>query len=61
MRLIYLALLVLVASYAPLIVVGTLDPSANPIGLGLLAMLGTAVAASLAAWAVLRAILRLHR
>lgn len=60
MRLIYVALAVLAVSYAPLIVVGMLDPSANPIGLGLLSMVGTAVAALLLLWAAARAFRRLY-
>jgi hypothetical protein len=59
MRLVYLAVVVLAASYAPLLVVGALDPTANPIGLGLLAVLGTAVAALVLGWAGLCALWRL--
>lgn len=54
MRVVYVALAVLAASYAPLLVVGMLDPTANPIGLGLLAMAGTALAAVLLVWACVR-------
>jgi hypothetical protein len=58
MRLVGIAMLLMVASYVPLLIVGMLDPHSNPIGLGLLAMLGTAVAALIFGFAVLRAVLR---
>jgi hypothetical protein len=58
MRLVGIAMLLMVASYAPLLIVGMLDPHSNPIGLGLLAMLGTAIAALIFGFAVLRAVRR---
>ena len=61
MRLVYVALIVLAASWAPLMIVGALDPTANPIGLGLFALAGTAVAAGLLVAAVARAVWRLLR
>jgi hypothetical protein len=36
-------ILVLLGSWLPLIAVGVMDPAANPIGLGLLAIAGSAV------------------
>ena len=44
MRLVYAALIMLAVSTAPLLIVGLLDPTANPIGLGLLFMAGSFVA-----------------
>lgn len=44
MRLMIIAVLLLVGSFLPLFIVGTLDPDSNPIGLGLLWMAGSAVA-----------------
>jgi hypothetical protein len=38
-----IGLLILVASWVPLLVIGLLDPSSNPIGLGLLAWAGSLV------------------
>jgi hypothetical protein len=38
-----IGLLILVASWVPLLVVGLLNPSSNPIGLGLLAWAGSLV------------------
>jgi hypothetical protein len=61
MRLVYAALVVLLASYAPLLAIGFMDPSANPIGLGLLAVAGTAAAVLLIVCAALRAIWRAWR
>ena len=61
MRLAALAVILLVASFVPLIVVGLIDPDANPIGLGLLSVLGTLVAGLLLAFAALRALWRLLR
>jgi hypothetical protein len=58
MRLVGIAMLLMVASYVPLLIVGMLDPDSNPIGLGLLAMLGTAIAALIFGFALLRAVLR---
>lgn len=61
MRLVLFALLMPVVAAAPLLVVGLLDPQANPIGLGLLFMAAVAAAPFLLAFAVLRAIwLHLH-
>jgi hypothetical protein len=61
MRLATAALIVLAASWLPLIVVGLADPAANPIGLGLLALAGTVVAAGLLAVAALLGLWRLLR
>jgi hypothetical protein len=47
LRLAFAALVVMVASWGPLFVVGTLDPTVNPIGLGLLGLAGTCLAAVL--------------
>jgi hypothetical protein len=58
MRLVGIAMLLMVASYVPLLIVGMLDPDSNPIGLGLLAMLGTAIAALIFGFALLRAVQR---
>jgi hypothetical protein len=52
-----IGLLILVASWVPLLVVGLLDPNSNPIGLGLLAWGGSLVGIVVAAVGlVLRAI-----
>jgi hypothetical protein len=51
----------LVASWVPIVLVGTLSPDANPIGLGLLAWAGSAVALGLIALGVLAALLRFLR
>jgi hypothetical protein len=56
MRLVVAAIAVLILSFVPLLVVGLLDPSANPIGLGLLSMAGTFVALLLLAIATARAV-----
>jgi hypothetical protein len=61
MRLLYAALAVLLLSFAPLAIVGTFDPAANPIGLGLLFVAGSLVAALLFALAVLQLLWRLWR
>jgi Na+(H+)/acetate symporter ActP len=58
MRLVQAAFAVLVLSAAPLVIVGLHDPEANPIGLGLLFMLGMAVALVLLLLAGLRALRR---
>jgi Na+(H+)/acetate symporter ActP len=58
MRLVALAVVVLVAGFVPLIIVGLMDREANPIGLGLLSVLGTLVAALLLAFAALRGLWR---
>lgn len=58
MRLVIAALAVLILSFVPLLVVGFLDPSANPIGLGLLSVAGTFVALLLLALAMARAVWR---
>jgi hypothetical protein len=58
MRLVVAAIAVLILSFVPLLVVGLLDPSANPIGLGLLSMAGTFVALLLLAIATARAVWR---
>jgi hypothetical protein len=52
MRLVVAAIAVLILSFVPLLVVGFLDPSANPIGLGLLSVAGTFIALLLLAIAV---------
>lgn len=54
MRLVIAALLLPVVAAMPLFVVGTLDPTANPVGLGLLFMAASAAAPFLLAFAVLR-------
>jgi hypothetical protein len=59
MRLFVTGLLVLVGSWLPLMIVGLGDPAANPIGLGLLGMLGTAVATGLLGVATVRRLRRL--
>jgi hypothetical protein len=61
LRLALVAVAVLVASFVPLLVVGFLDPAANPVGLGLLSIAGTFVALLLLAIAVLRAAWRWMR
>jgi hypothetical protein len=61
MRLIAAALIVIVLCWGPLLVVGLLDPRANPIGLGMLAMLGTFVASVLLATAAALALIRALR
>ena len=58
MRLVIAALLVPVLAAIPLLVVGALDPTANPIGLGLLFMAASAVAPVLLAFVLLRALWR---
>ena len=58
MRLVVIALLLPVAAAVPLFVVGTLDPTANPIGLGLLFMAASALAPFLLAFALLRRLWR---
>jgi hypothetical protein len=50
-----IALLLPVLAAAPLVVVGLLDPTANPIGLGLLFMAAVAIAPVLLLLAALRA------
>jgi hypothetical protein len=57
-RLVRAAVVILVLSFAPLVAVGLLDPSANPIGLGLLSVVGTLVAAAVLAFAALRVVWR---
>jgi Na+(H+)/acetate symporter ActP len=58
MRLVRAAFALLVLSAAPLLIVGLRDPEANPIGLGLLFMLGMAVALVLLLLASLRSLRR---
>jgi hypothetical protein len=58
MRLVIAALLLPALAALPLPVVGTLDPTANPIGLGLLFMAASAVAPFLLVFALLRALWR---
>ena len=58
MRLVVVALLLPVVAAVPLFVVGTLDPTANPVGLGLLFMAGSAAAPFLLAFALLRLLWR---
>jgi hypothetical protein len=55
LRLVLLALLLPVLAALPLLLVGLLDPAANPIGLGLLFMAGVAIAAVLLLVAAVRA------
>ena len=59
MRLAYAALAVLALSFAPLLIVAALDPSSNPVGLGLLSVAGTFAAAVLLACAAVRGLWRL--
>lgn len=61
MRLVLAAIVVMLVSWGPLFVVGTLDPTANPVGLGLLGLAGTCVATALLAAAVILAIWKLLR
>ena len=56
MRPVYAALILLALTTAPLFIVGLVDPDSNPIGLGLLFVLGTPVALALLTLAVLRAL-----
>ncbi|HET9067045.1 MAG TPA: hypothetical protein VFN28_00275 [Amaricoccus sp.] len=58
MRLVLTALLLPVVAAAPLFMVGTLDPTANPVGLGLLFMAAAAAAPFLLAFALLRLLWR---
>jgi hypothetical protein len=58
MRLVVVAIAVLILSFMPLLVVGTLDPSANPIGLGLLSVAGTYIALLLLVVAAARGLWR---
>jgi hypothetical protein len=58
MRLVIAALLLPIAAALPLLVVGTLDPAANPIGLGLLFMAASAAAPFLLGFAILRLLWR---
>ena len=58
MRLVYAALAAVALTWSPLLVVGALDPTANPIGLGLLSLAGTALAVLLLLAAALAAIWR---
>jgi hypothetical protein len=48
MRFIIAAAIVFAASFLPLYIVGTLDPTSNPIGLGLLFLAGSSLAGILA-------------
>jgi hypothetical protein len=48
MRFIIAAAIVFAGSFLPLYVVGTLDPTSNPIGLGLLFLAGSSLAGILA-------------
>jgi predicted membrane channel-forming protein YqfA (hemolysin III family) len=61
MRLVGIAALVLIASYVPLILVGLADPDANPIGLGLLSLAGTLVAAGIVVFAIVARLRRRPR
>lgn len=61
MYLIRIACLVLVLGYAPLLVVGSLDPAANPVGPGLLSVAASLLAAALVVAAALRGLWRLLR
>jgi hypothetical protein len=56
MRLVCAALILLALTTVPLFIVGLLDPTSNPIGLGLLFVLGAPVALGLLVLAALRAI-----
>ena len=58
MRLVYAALAAVALTWSPLFVVGALDPTANPIGLGLLSLAGTTLAVLLLLAAALGAIWR---
>lgn len=54
MRVIVAAAVILLVSWVPLFVVGFLDPTSNPVGLGLLAMAGTPIAGIVLAFGLLR-------
>ena len=56
-----IGLLILVASWVPLLVVGLLDPSSNPVGLGLLAWGGSLIGIIVAAIGLLLWAVRLAR
>jgi hypothetical protein len=56
-----IGLLILVASWVPLLVVGILHPDSNPIGLGLLAWGGSLVGIIVVAIGVLRWTIRAAR
>jgi hypothetical protein len=43
-----------ILSWLPLLVVGALDPTANPIGLGLLAWVGNVLGIAIAAFGLIR-------
>jgi len=53
--------LILVASWVPLLVIGLLDPSSNPVGLGLLAWGGSLVGIIVAAIGLVRWAIRAAR
>ena len=61
MRLVIMGIAVIIVSYGPLLAVGLFNPDANPIGLGLLAMAGTFVAATMFILAAIRALWMLFR
>ena len=61
MRLVYAATTVILVSFLPLLFAGLLDPSANPIGLGLLWLAGSALGIGLYVLAALLWIWRLLR
>ena len=52
-------LAIAVLSWLPLLVVGMLDPTANPIGAGLLAWVGTVLGLIVAAFGMIRSLIRL--
>jgi hypothetical protein len=56
-----IGLLILVVSWVPLLVVGMLDPSSNPVGLGLLAWGGSLIGIIVAAIGLLLWAVRLAR
>jgi hypothetical protein len=52
-------LAIAVLSWLPLLVIGTLDPTANPVGAGLLAWAGSLLGVVIAAVGLIRSLLRL--
>ncbi len=61
MRLVKAATTVIVVSFLPLLVAGLLDPTANPVGFGLLWLAGSALGLGLYALAALLWVWRLIR
>jgi hypothetical protein len=52
-------LAIAVLSWLPLLVIGTLDPTVNPVGAGLLAWAGSLLGVVIAAVGLIRSLLRL--